>query len=40
MTAQQTLVTAPALPGPGLGIAIDPLALERIAARKEVLLGG
>lgn len=30
---------APALTGPGLGVAIDPAALERIAARKEVLLG-
>src|SRR5439155_5245909 len=31
---------APALAGPGLGIAIDPERLERIAVRKEVLLGG
>jgi muconate cycloisomerase len=31
---------APALTGPGLGIAIDPDRLERIAVRKEVLLGG
>jgi muconate cycloisomerase len=30
---------APALPGPGLGVAIDPQALGRIAGRKEVLLG-
>jgi L-alanine-DL-glutamate epimerase-like enolase superfamily enzyme len=30
---------APALPGPGLGIAIDPAALARVAVRKEVLLG-
>jgi len=30
---------APALIGPGLGITIDPQALERVAARKEVLLG-
>jgi muconate cycloisomerase len=30
---------APALAGPGLGIAIDVQALERIAVRKEVLLG-
>jgi L-alanine-DL-glutamate epimerase-like enolase superfamily enzyme len=30
---------APALPGPGLGIAIDPVALARVAVRKEVLLG-
>jgi L-Ala-D/L-Glu epimerase len=29
---------APALAGPGLGITIDPQALERIAVRKEVLL--
>ena len=30
---------APALTGPGLGIMIDPAALERVAVRKEVLLG-
>ncbi|MBI3822256.1 MAG: dipeptide epimerase [Planctomycetes bacterium] len=30
---------APALEGPGLGITIDPKALERVALRKEVLLG-
>lgn len=30
---------APALAGPGLGITIDPVALERVAMRKEVLLG-
>jgi L-alanine-DL-glutamate epimerase-like enolase superfamily enzyme len=30
---------APALTGPGLGIAIDPAALARVAVRKEVLLG-
>ena len=30
---------APALEGPGLGIAIDSAALERVALRKEVLLG-
>ncbi len=30
---------APALAGPGLGVAIDPAALERVAMRKEVLLG-
>lgn len=30
---------APALPGPGLGVTIDPAALERAAVRKEVLLG-
>lgn len=30
---------APALAGPGLGITIDPTALERAAVRKEVLLG-
>ena len=30
---------APALEGPGLGIAIDPKALERVAVRQEVLLG-
>jgi muconate cycloisomerase len=30
---------APALAGPGLGIAIDPAALDRVAVRKEVLLG-
>ena len=30
---------APALEGPGLGVAIDPAALERVSVRKEVLLG-
>jgi L-alanine-DL-glutamate epimerase-like enolase superfamily enzyme len=30
---------APALEGPGLGITIDPAALQRMAVRKEVLLG-
>jgi muconate cycloisomerase len=30
---------APALAGPGLGITIDPLALQRAHVRKEVLLG-
>ncbi|MBI2806430.1 MAG: dipeptide epimerase [Planctomycetes bacterium] len=30
---------APALEGPGLGITIDPAALERVATYKEVLLG-
>jgi len=30
---------APALAGPGLGIAIDPQALERVTVRKEALLG-
>jgi muconate cycloisomerase len=30
---------APALVGPGLGVEIDPRALERVAVRKEVLLG-
>jgi muconate cycloisomerase len=30
---------APALPGPGLGITIDPAALERVRVRQEVLLG-
>ncbi len=30
---------APALPGPGLGVAIDPAALERVTVRKEALLG-
>ncbi len=30
---------APALDGPGLGIAIDPQALKRVAVRQEVLLG-
>jgi muconate cycloisomerase len=29
---------APALPGPGLGVAVDPAALERVAVRKEPLL--
>jgi muconate cycloisomerase len=30
---------APALAGPGLGLSVDPAALERVALRKEVLLG-
>jgi L-Ala-D/L-Glu epimerase len=30
---------APALPGPGLGVAVDPQALERVLVRKEALLG-
>ena len=30
---------APALAGPGLGIAVDPRALERVTVRKEALLG-
>ena len=30
---------APALAGPGLGVTIDPAALERVAVRKEALLG-
>jgi L-Ala-D/L-Glu epimerase / N-acetyl-D-glutamate racemase len=30
---------APTLAGPGLGITIDPAALERVAVRKEALLG-
>jgi muconate cycloisomerase len=30
---------APALAGPGLGIVVDPAALERVCLRKEVLLG-
>jgi muconate cycloisomerase len=30
---------APALPGPGLGVAVDPPALERVLVRKEALLG-
>lgn len=30
---------APALPGPGLGMTIDPKALERVTVRKEALLG-
>ncbi len=30
---------APALMGPGLGVTIDPAALQRVAVRKEVLLG-
>ena len=29
---------APALPGPGLGVLIDPGALERVTVRKETLL--
>jgi L-Ala-D/L-Glu epimerase len=31
---------APALAGPGLGITLDPAALDQVAVRKEVLLGG
>jgi muconate cycloisomerase len=30
---------APALPGPGLGVTIDPEALKRVTVRKEPLLG-
>lgn len=30
---------APALPGPGLGVTIDPSALKRVTLRKEPLLG-
>lgn len=30
---------APALPGPGLGVPVDPRALERVVLRKESLLG-
>lgn len=30
---------APALPGPGLGVTLDPQALARVTARKETLLG-
>jgi L-Ala-D/L-Glu epimerase len=30
---------APALPGPGLGVTVDPQALERVLVRKETLLG-
>lgn len=30
---------APALPGPGLGVQLDPQALERVTVRKEQLLG-
>jgi muconate cycloisomerase len=30
---------APALPGPGLGVTIDPQALQRVTIRKEALLG-
>jgi L-alanine-DL-glutamate epimerase-like enolase superfamily enzyme len=30
---------APALPGPGLGVAVDADALERVTVRREVLLG-
>jgi muconate cycloisomerase len=30
---------APALSGPGLGVAVDEAALHRVAVRKEVLLG-
>jgi muconate cycloisomerase len=30
---------APALAGPGLGVTVDPAALERVTTRKEMLLG-
>lgn len=30
---------APALPGPGLGVTLDPAALERVCVRKEALVG-
>jgi muconate cycloisomerase len=30
---------APALAGPGLGVNLDPQALERVTLRKEPLLG-
>jgi muconate cycloisomerase len=30
---------APALPGPGLGVTVDPTALQRVTTRKEPLLG-
>jgi muconate cycloisomerase len=30
---------APALPGPGLGVTLEPQALERVTVRKEALLG-
>jgi muconate cycloisomerase len=30
---------APALPGPGLDVAVDPAALERVTLRKEAILG-
>jgi muconate cycloisomerase len=30
---------APALAGPGLGVEVDPAALERVAVRKETILG-
>jgi muconate cycloisomerase len=30
---------APALPGPGLGVTVDPRALERVLVRKEAILG-
>ncbi len=30
---------APALPGPGLGVALDPAALDRVTVRKEAILG-
>jgi muconate cycloisomerase len=30
---------APALPGPGFGVTLDPRALERVTIRKEALLG-
>jgi muconate cycloisomerase len=30
---------APALPGPGLGVGLDPAALDRVSVRKEAILG-
>jgi muconate cycloisomerase len=30
---------APALPGPGLGVALDEKALARVTVRKEAILG-
>jgi hypothetical protein len=30
---------APALAGPGLGVDVDAVALERVGVRREVLLG-
>ncbi len=30
---------APALPGPGLGVDLDPAALQRVTVREEVLVG-
>src|SRR5206468_8363745 len=30
---------APALPGPGLGVSLDPAALDRVTVRKEAILG-